>query len=161
VGSGKTATAQAVGDELRRRGEPNAVIDLDQLRRRWPAPDDDPFDSALELANLAAVAGVYRRAGAATLVLAGVVEGPEARRRYAEVVGEPLVVVRLRVDLDLVRRRLAQRHGPGEALDWHLARSGELDAILDREDAADLAVDVGDDPVETVARRVLVSAGWV
>nr|WP_220093533.1 zeta toxin family protein [Flexivirga caeni] len=38
VGAGKTTTAYAVGDLLRARELPHAVIDLDELHRLWPAP---------------------------------------------------------------------------------------------------------------------------
>ena len=35
---GKTTVAAAVGDLLRERQVANAVVDLDELRRAWPAP---------------------------------------------------------------------------------------------------------------------------
>lgn len=53
---------------------PYAAIDLDWLRNTWPAPPDDPFNTALELENLAAVAANFRRAGVRFLVLAGVLD---------------------------------------------------------------------------------------
>ena len=74
VGVGKTTTADAIGDELEGRGVPGAVIDLDAIRRGWPAPPGDCFNSAIELANLRAVAQNFREAGAEVLVAAGVME---------------------------------------------------------------------------------------
>ncbi len=59
VGSGTSTTAEEVGRLLAERGTPHAVVDLDALRRAWPAPPDDPFHGELELANLAAVAAVH------------------------------------------------------------------------------------------------------
>ncbi|WP_127822674.1 ATP-binding protein [Acidipropionibacterium jensenii] len=38
VGTGKTTTAEALGDEVKQRGIPGAVIDVDWLRRSWPSP---------------------------------------------------------------------------------------------------------------------------
>ena len=37
VGVGKSSVAAAVGDLLRERRVANAVVDLDELRRAWPA----------------------------------------------------------------------------------------------------------------------------
>ena len=87
VGAGKTTTVQAIGDVLGERGVSHAVIDLDWLRRAWPPPRDDPFQQALELRNLAAVARTYLDAGAVRLVLAGVLEDPADRAGYEEAVG--------------------------------------------------------------------------
>lgn len=160
VGMGKTTTAHAVGDLLREQRTPNAVVDLDELHHTWPAPADDPFHTALELANLTSVAANFRAAGVRRLVLAGVVEGVGARTAYRIAVDMPLIICRLVVDLDAVAERLRGRHAPGAARDWHLARSGELDAILDRESAADVTVRVGVDTPVDVARRVLTAVGW-
>lgn len=161
VGAGKTTTAYAIGELLAAAGTPHAVIDLDEIRRMWPAPQDDPFHTALELENLRALAATYRRAGAQRLVLAGVVEGPGAREGYQDAVGGAVLVCRLRVDLAEVRRRLHGRHEEGAERDWHLERSGELDAILEAEAAADLTVDVAGQSPGEVARRVLDLVGWV
>lgn len=160
VGSGKTATAYAIGEQLRQRGTRHAVIDLDELRRSWPAPPDDPFNSALELANLGVVSRNYRSAGASRIVVAGVVEGPRAADRYSVAVGVPVIICRLRVELGRVRSRLIARHEPGPLLEWHLHRSGQLDGILDREYAAHVTVDVQDESVGSVAQRVLSAIGW-
>ena len=42
VGAGKTSVAEMVGDLLTEAGMPNAVIDLDWLRRSWPSPESRP-----------------------------------------------------------------------------------------------------------------------
>ncbi len=160
VGAGKTATAYAVGEQLQQLGIPHAVIDLDELRQSWPAPPEDPFNGALGLANFRAISQNYRRSGARKIVAAGVVEGPNARERYTDAVGASVIICRLRVDLDRVHKRLIARHEPGSALDWHLHRSSQLDDILDRESAADVTIDVDDDPVKRVAQRVLSEIGW-
>ncbi|MBT2501066.1 AAA family ATPase [Curtobacterium sp. ISL-83] len=160
VGSGKTSTAYAIGRRLRDSLVPHAVIDLDELRRCWPAPPDDQFNTALEAENLRSVAANYRRAGAMRLVVAGVVEGAGALQRYSEALGFPVVLVRLRVDLCLVRERLVERHEPGEERDWYLNRSGQLDGILDEENAASITIDVSDEPLDRVAQRVLSAINW-
>lgn len=134
VGSGKTTTAAAVGALLAERGVPHAIVDLDALRNAWPAPADDPFNNALELANLRAVAANARAAGAQVLVLAGVIEEAAAVPLYRDAVGPslPFTVVRLTVDPAVAERRLRARHGDdADELAWHLHRFGQLDAVLD------------------------------
>lgn len=161
VGAGKTTAAEAVGDLLRAEGVPHAVIDLDELRRGWPSPPDDRFNLSIELANLAAVAANYLRAGAHRLVLAGVLEAAAARHRYKDAVAIPLHVARLRVDLSLARRRLRRRHaGHAAALEWHLHRVQELHTILEVAGADDFVIDTDVLTVEQIARALLVGAGW-
>ncbi|MGP5259606.1 AAA family ATPase [Brachybacterium paraconglomeratum] len=159
VGVGKTTTADAIGDELEGRGVPGAVIDLDAIRRGWPAPPGDRFNSAIELANLRAVAQNFREAGAEVLVAAGVMEKRAARDRYEEAMGVPLTVVRLVAPRDLVRSRLHRRHElEPESLTWHLDRFDELTAILDVAAVEDVTVPVAEDPRATA--RALLDAVW-
>jgi len=95
-------------------------------------------------------------AGARHLVVAGVVENRAERDRYADALGVPVTLCRLRADLDLVRGRLRRRHAadPG-GLHWHLNRCLELDAVLERSKAEDFAVDLGDRGVEETATEVV------
>lgn len=157
---GKSTTAEAMGTRLTELGVAHAVLDLDEIRRAWPTPPDDPFHAALELRNLSAMAGHFLDAGAQILVLAGVVESRADRQRYAEAVGVPLTVCRLTLDLAIVRGRLAERHADdGASRVWHLDRSGELDAILASAGVEDLVVSTtGRDPAE-VAAAVLDGLG--
>jgi adenylylsulfate kinase len=166
VGSGKTSVAERAGDLLARDQVPHAVVDLDWLRRSWPAPAGDPFNLELGLRNLAAVARTYAAAGARRLLLAGVVESRADRRRHERAVLSapgcqgPLSVVRLDVDSPVVRSRLARRHADDPAgLRWHLDRSGELDAILRTAKVEDAAVPAAG-PLDEVADAVLRAAGW-
>ncbi|WP_262348083.1 adenylyl-sulfate kinase [Cellulosimicrobium cellulans] len=161
VGAGKSTTADHVGELLAERGVPHAVVDLDELRRSWPAPPGDPFQQDLELENLRAVAAVYRRRGAARLVLAGVLEDRDSRAAYADAVGMPLTVCRLRLAVPAVRDRLDVRHaGHASVLAWHRHRAGELHAILEAARVEDHVVDVeGLAPAE-VAAAVLRAVGW-
>lgn len=160
VGSGKTTAAEAMGDRLGELGVPHAVVDLDWLSRSWPTPADDPFNTALELENLAAVAINFFRAGSSRLVLAGVVESQDMRCRYEQALGLPVVVCRLEVDLERVRRRLVQRHRPGRERDWHLHRSGELDEILRSAGIGDHLVTVHEHTPEQVAAMIASKIGW-
>lgn len=154
VGVGKTAVAEAVGDRLTEAEVPHAVIDLDWLRYSWPSPADDPFNLALELRNLGAVARNYAEAGAQRLVLAGVVESRADRERYAEVLGAKLDVCRLKADLSVIRQRLVARHRDDASLQWHVNRAAELEAIFAAAWVEDFVV-AADQPVAEVAQDVI------
>src|SRR5690606_8446037 len=99
--------------------------------------------------------------GARRIVLAGVVESRDERKRYEEALGVRLVVCRLRVRLPVVHERLARRHeGDEPGLRWHLGRSGELDRILDVPGPVGVTVDATERRVRDVAAAVLEAAGW-
>lgn len=157
VGVGKTTAVDAIGEELAARGVPGAALDLDWLRRAWPAPPGDPFHSRLELANLRAVAANLREAGARVLLAAGVIEEHRDRDLYEDAFGCPLTVVRLIAPRELVRARLHRRHElDPEGLAWHLDRFDELTAILDAAAVEDVAVPIAEEPRAT-ARAVLAA----
>lgn len=162
VGVGKTTAAEAVGDLLADAGVSHAVLDLDSLRQSWPAPPGDRFNFGMLLRNVRSVAANYLDAGATRLVLAGVIEQPDERRRLAEAVGVELTVCRLRADQAVLRERLNRRHdGDPEALRWHLDRCGELDAVLDRSTVDDITVDTTTGSVTDIAASVIKRAGWL
>ena len=74
MGVDKSTVGEAIAGLLSRRDIPNAHLDMDGLRRKWPAPADDPFNSALATTNLLSLAANFVRAGVERLVLAGVIE---------------------------------------------------------------------------------------
>ena len=161
VGVGKTTTARALSRRLTAQGSRHAIIDLDQVRQLLPPAADDPFQHEVELANLHDLAKNYRRAGAARLIVAGVVEDPDEVPRYREAVGAGLLICRIVQPAEVVERRLRRRHqeDPGD-LGWHLSRHVELTAVLDRAGLDDAVVDAtGLDPTGA-ARRVAGAAGW-
>ncbi|MGO3312845.1 MAG: AAA family ATPase [Brachybacterium tyrofermentans] len=159
VGVGKTTTTDAIADELEVRSIPGSAFDLDWLRRSWPAPPGDRFNSRLEQAALRAVSAVHRDAGAQVLVAAGVIEERADRASYETAFGCPLTVVRLTAPRELVRARLHRRHeGDPDGLAWHLDRFDELTDILDAAGVEDAAVPVGPDPRST-AQAVLRAVG--
>ncbi|GLY95121.1 AAA family ATPase [Actinoplanes sp. NBRC 103695] len=161
VGAGKTSVADALGDLLQEAGVAGAVIDVDWLRRCWPAPPGDRFHHDLTLRNLQAVAGTYLAAGAHRLVLAGVLESRDQRDDYQAALGVPLTVCRLHADLTTVRQRLEQRHAQDPAgLAWHRERCGELDDILRRANVEDFTVDGSTGSVHDIAAAVRAAAGW-
>ncbi|MFG1603530.1 adenylyl-sulfate kinase [Actinoplanes sp. NPDC049265] len=156
VGAGKTTVADALGDLLRADGVPGAVLDVDWLRRAWPAPPGDRFNHHLTLRNLRAVAANL----SGRIVLAGVIESRADRDDYQAALDAPLTVGRLRVDLTTVRERLRRRHADDdEGLRWHLRRCGELDAILAAAAVEDFVID-GGGTIRQVANAMRTAAGW-
>ncbi len=162
VGAGKTTAADRLGDELERRGVPGAVIDVDWLRRSWPAPADDPFGTELALANARAVAANFRACGALVVVAAGVVETADEAARGADALGATrMLLVRLTVDAEVAGLRLRRRHDQDESeLQWHLRRHPQLARMLERAGFGDeLLIDTtaltADDVARTIADRLL------
>ena len=91
VGVGKSTVAETIAGLLSSRDVPNAYLDMDGLRHKWPAPADDPFNSALATTNLSSLAANFVRAGIERLVLAGVIETESELAAYSSAVGMPLV----------------------------------------------------------------------
>jgi adenylylsulfate kinase len=153
VGSGKTSVADALGDLLAEAGVPHAFVDVDWLRRSWPCPPDDPYNTGMALRNLAVVARNYLDAGVQCLVLAGVLESRAERDAYQASLGVGLTVCRLRVDLETVRSRLVSRQHDGLA--WFLQRAAELDRVLDAAAVDDFVIEASDGSPRDVAAAVL------
>lgn len=160
VGTGKTTTAERLGDELHRRSIPGAVIDVDWLRRAWPAPADDPFQATLALENLQTIASNFRRAGARVLVAATVVETVDELQHNAIALGSSrLLHVRLTAESDAVRSRLTRRHEDDDAgLQWHVQRHPVLARILDQAGFTDeLLVDTTHKDVDQVVQDIIAT----
>ncbi|WP_427017068.1 AAA family ATPase [Pseudarthrobacter sp. P1] len=162
VGAGKTTTGETLHRLLADDGIGNAMIDLDQLRRSWPAPPTDRFNHELELRNLQSVAGNYRGVGVRRFILAGVLEDPAEMDRYrAALGGGKLMVIRLDAPLEAVQERLRNRHEPDSAeLSWHLHRSVELHGILAEARLEAHVVAIGRRGPNEVAQAVRALVGW-
>ena len=161
VGVGKSVTADRIGYWLRAERLPHAVIDLDEIRRYWPTPSDDPFGFEIGLRNLQPMVANYLATGVQRLVLAGVCESRSARDRYETTIGVPQVVCRLRAPLAVLQSRLRRRHiDDPTGLAWHLARAEELDVILDAANVADVEVATDMRTAKEVAAETLAAIGW-
>ena len=71
-GVGKSAVGWTLVERLANGGEPVAYVDIDQLGMCYPPPQGDPFRWALKERALDRIAGCYRQAGVARLVVSGV-----------------------------------------------------------------------------------------
>jgi hypothetical protein len=160
VGAGKSTIAYELNDALRELEIPNAMVDLDALCAHWPS--SSKWNADLMFENLALLWPNYQAHGATHLVLAHVLEDRAELDRYrAAVPAADVTVVRLVTPAELRAQRLVGRMPPGASLDWHLFRTGELEAILDDAAVADLVVDNGERPVRDVAMEILQRAGWI
>lgn len=160
VGTGKTTTAEVLGDEVGQRGIPGAVIDVDGLRRSWPSPAGDPFRTALALKNLEAVTTNFRRAGAELIMVASVVETiDELERTAVALATRRMLHVRLTASPDAILSRLTRRHNNNDAaLHWHTQRHPELTAVLDQAGFTNsLRIDTTDKPAASVANEILTA----
>lgn len=159
VGSGKTTLAYEIGDLLSEMKVGNAVLDLDALTAQWPP--SSRWNADLMFENLALLWPNYRAHGATHLVLAHVLEDVTEKARYcAAVPGAVLTIVRVLAPEHLRLERLTRRMPPGPALDWHLRRTVELEAILAQAAFEDFAVENGQRAIRTLAQEVLRLAGW-
>ncbi|RJO75143.1 hypothetical protein D5S18_17395 [Nocardia panacis] len=158
VGVEKPTVVDALGESEVEEGVPHAVIDLDQIRRCWPAPENDPFQLGVELRNLAATVGNYGDAGAEQIVVEelGVVE------RYREAnQARGMLLCRLVIDPRLAERRLQARHvGDPEGLEWHSRRHREPADILAGAGFEELVLNVGTRTPRELAAEIRIAAGW-
>lgn len=159
VGAGKTTLAGALSAI-----EPtaHAVVDLDEIRRLNFSSLADPFNHELELENLRALAGNFRRAGAEKFILAGVIEDRAEIARYLDALGsDGMLICRLVARAEVLSDRLSRRHATDpEALAWHRRRVGELTQILDAAAVDDLILDSSDTVAVELARSVRRAAAW-
>lgn len=161
VGVGKTTIASVVSALLEEAAMPHAFVDMDQLRCAYPRPPDDRFNVALGLRNLGGVWVNYHAAGVRRLVLADVLEARADLLGYeAAVPGADILVVRLRASVASLAVRV-QRREVGQGLDWHVRRSAELAAQMERERVEDIVVETDGRGVPELAQEVLDRSGWV
>ncbi len=155
VGVGKTTVASEVSELLEQAGIAHAFVDLDALRWCFPRRADDRFSVRLGMKNLAAVWANFRERGAASLVVADVIESRDGLDRYrATIPGADIFVVRLSASLEALAERL-QRRELGAGLAWHLQRAPELAAIMERNNVEDLLVATDGKTVTQIAEEIL------
>ena len=172
AGVGKSTAAWELFTRLSADGVSVAHVDIDQLGmcygpptpQDWsPEPDDDPVRYRLKAVNLDAVAANAREAGAAGLIVSGIVD-PERGIDTDLLPNAALTAIRLRAEPEEIRRRLAVRARPDEPVDEILRDA----AALDRENfpgngsSGDMCIDTTGLGVEAVLEQILQHAeGWL
>ena len=155
-GTGKSAVAAEIAEILETSGQRYAAIDLDWLC--WSNVDgSDHGEHDILGKNLAAIARIYRDAGALRFVLAGAVENAATLEAIRVAIGAPMTVVMLTAPLSVIEERLGGASTSGRADD--LARAREWLAAGTGAGYEDATVEnVG--RVQETARAVLRVAGW-
>jgi hypothetical protein len=134
-GVGKSTAAWELFTRLSADGVPVAYVDIDQLGmfygpptpENWtPEPASDPVRYRLKAVNLDAMAANARDAGAAGLIVGGIVD-PEHGIDLSLLPNVALTAIRLRAEPDELRRRLDVRARPGEPFDDILRDAAALD----------------------------------
>ena len=155
-GVGKTSVGWRVFDRCTDLGQHPAFADLDLLGAAWPAPDDDPHQSRLKAANLAAVWSNYRQAGSRRLIVAGVVENLDERRQLEQATGGAVVICRLDApDTELAQRIHGRARESGADLANLVVRASELSAQPLADDISDYSIDTAGRTIDEVAADVL------
>jgi energy-coupling factor transporter ATP-binding protein EcfA2 len=156
-GSGKSTVAEEIAYLLEQRGERYALLDLDYLSWAATSNGDRASEVALMLANLAAVAANYRRAGILRFVLAYFVRTAGEVQAVEQALGMPIRVVRLVVDLPEIRQRLASDVTSGRLDDLRAAES----AIASAEGAGLEEIAISNDrPLDVTAGDIITYLGW-
>jgi hypothetical protein len=153
-GVGKSAAGWALYAGLARSGARAGFADLDQLGMCQPAPADDPERYRLKERNLSALAGNFRAAGCAALVVSGDL-GSSPGLSAGTIPGVRLTICRLRASPGELRKRLASRREGPEFVSGALRQADELD----RASFADVSVGTDRRTVAEVARLVRESCG--
>jgi hypothetical protein len=125
-GAGKSAAGWALYAGLARSGARAGFADIDQLGMCLPAPPDDPERCRLKERNVSALAGRFRAAGCAAVVVAGDV-GPAPGISSGTVPGASVAICRLRASPDELRRRLTSRGEGPDFVAGALRHAEELD----------------------------------
>lgn len=152
VGVGKTSVAEAIAQILTEHEMPHAFIDRDALSYSWP--QRGPFNEEVARKNIQTVWQNFKEAGAERLIVAGVIEKASGLEWYRAALDRGMVVVRLTATQEVRTSRLRLRN-TGPSLEWHLYRTGELDAILDEADLDAFIVENGERTVSEVAHEIL------
>ena len=157
-GSGKSTVAKEMAYLLEQAGEPYALLDLDYLSWGGAGEDDRASEFALMLANLAAVAANYRRAGIRNFVLAYFVRTAAEVQAIGQALGGSVKVVRLIADLPVIQQRLAGDVTTGRGDDMRAAAA----AIATDEGVGLEHVAISNNrPVTVIAREIMADAGWL
>lgn len=161
MGAGKTTVMGEIADLLIEANVSHACVEFDGLALIHPHTTDDPLGTRLAFRNLRSIWANHRAVGIKRLVIAGVVEQREELADYRDAIpGADIVLCRLTAPVETMHDRLRLRE-PGIFQPKFLARSTELNRILDSVRAEDFTVNNGPGRnITTVAQEVLLGAGW-
>lgn len=159
VGSGKTATAIAIGHALDELDSPSVVVDLDWLgwmhrTSSGPSPDE------MIAVNLAAIWPNFVAAGMRYAVLSRGLTSAAALLSLKKAVPQArITVVRLVATAATIEARLRRRDS-GAELVTHLREAVEMSEAIEQLGVEDLVVSTDVAEVDAVAADILRRLGW-
>jgi hypothetical protein len=158
MGAGKTTALGEASDILSGRGIVHAAIDLDAVTIvGLPAE----LTRRLAAANLNALFENLLAVGIRRVLIAVAVESGEALQELHQAMSNPrMVVCRLVAARGTLEQRIRTRE-PGMHQAQFVARSGELDAILDIAAVEDFTEANDGRRITEVATAILRRAGWI
>lgn len=157
VGIGKSSSADAISELLEYEYMvPHAVVDLDHVRRAYPATTQDPFNMELGFKNLAVVWKNYQDVGAKCLIVPSVMESREHLEKLrACVPGADIFVVRLVASLEVNHARIRGREKTVDSLNWHLQRSTQLAKELAEKKLEKVIIDTEGKQPSDIGREII------
>lgn len=159
MGSGKTAVLFEASDILVSRNIPHAAIDLDAFGTVHLPPGVQ--DKELMYRNLRSVWENYAQVGLKRLLLARAIESREELECCREAVKvESVAVCRLTASMETMHMRVQSRE-IGAMQNSFIARAAELNAILDRANLEDFAVNNENRTVTGTPLEMLTRSGWL
>jgi broad-specificity NMP kinase len=161
-GAGKTTVAWEIYNQMIERKEPVALVDLDLLTMRSPAPADDPYNYRLAASNLAMLWKSYQSAGARRLVAAGIISTPGHLRRYCDAVPACApVLCRLQANDETLRSRIYRRGRELGSSREHLWQQAvRISANLDANNIADFSILTEHSSTAHIAQDIIARANW-
>jgi hypothetical protein len=158
-GAGKTTVMAEASDILALHKIAHAAIDLDALGLAY-LPDAKPTNTVM-YTNLKSLCENYFSLGIKRLLLARAVQDrTELELCRSAVSATNIVVCRLNASPGVMTRRVAMRES-GMLRNAYIARSAELNPILDKAQLEDFPIANEDRPLQEVAREMLTKAGWI
>jgi hypothetical protein len=161
-GVGKNVVGWEVSAQLGAAGVAHCLLDGDLMCACQPAPAGDPDRTDITRANLAAVWANYAALGYRRLVYLNTVSVLSVDWIVAAMGGQPIVTKVLLTCSDGTAAERLRGREVGTEYDWHVERSRQRAADLDRLAPSD-TIRVGTDrrTVPDVAAEVVRVCGWV
>jgi len=150
-GAGKSSAATEFHDALGDEGIANALIEIDELERSYPA-----IGRERSISHLALLCASYRELRPEILTVTATIEDDEYMKAVLAAIGtESRFVVRLEAGPETLERRIREREPDGwSGLDELVESSSELATTMADLAEVDLVLDTEDLSVEEVVARI-------
>ena len=157
VGVGKTSIADEIYEILKAKDDPVALINIDELGYAVPHPDNDRFNTKLQLKNLSAMWPNYAELGVRSLIIPCIIENENDVEVFRNAIpSSDIYIIRLTALLSTIEGRIRGRL-MGGSLEWHLERAQELEDILKHQSFEDVLISNEAKTITEVADEIIVA----